>query len=584
MREPRNPWCAGELSDLVVDSPRAAELRVDSRAWPSWTLTPRQLCDLELLISGAFSPLRGFMTRSEYESVCRSMRLPDGGLWPIPVVLTVTPDMAREVESNRILALRDAEGRPLAALYIEEMWQRNDDIYQEVMDRRTVPTDWGVDGREPAQMICLAGRVEAMEPPLHYDHVGLRLTPAQVRSQFAEEGWSRVMALITDRPMHRADVELTRRELQERNAHLLLLAVTDAPTPDNVERYARVRCLQTALAAYPPRTTRLVLLPLASQRLGPREALRHALIARNFGCSDVLLGCSIDDAGKRGHFTERQSRLDPSLVHELLADYESEAGIRIVPPNEMVYVSDENRYRREDEVPPDAGILRLSNDELQGHLAEGKRLPAWFTFPAVATELLRAHPPRSRQGFTVFFTGLSGAGKSTIANMLLVRLLELGRRPVSLLDGDIVRRHLTSELGFSRPHRDLNIQRIAFVASEITRCGGVALCAAIAPYNAARRRARRMIEAVGGFFLVHVATPLEVCEGRDVKGLYAKARTGAVTHFTGISDPYEAPTDADIEIDTTYTSAEEAARLTLSKLITLGYLTDGELSATIDAV
>ena len=327
-----------------------------------------------------------------------------------------------------------------------------------------------------------------------------------------------------------------------------------------------------------------MLLPLASQRRGPREALRHALIARNFGCSDVLIDCAMDNAGKGRHLTERLSRIDPSPVHEILASHEREAGIRIVPARQMVYVSAENRYRWEDEVPPDAGIMSLSNDELQGHLAAGNPLPAWFTFPAVATELLRAHPPRSRQGFTVFFTGLSGAGKSTIANMLLVRLLELGRRPVSLLDGDIVRRHLTSELGFSRTHRDLNIQRIAFVASEITRCGGVALCAAIAPYNAARRRARRMIEAVGGFLLVHVATPLEICEGRDVKGLYAKARTGAVTHFTGISDPYEVPADADIEIDATHTSAEEAARLTVSKLIALGYLNDSEWPATIDAV
>ena len=469
-------------------------------------------------------------------------------------------------------------------MHVEELWQRDQDVYNDASDRRTTPSDWGVDGREPAQPICVAGRVEALEMPVHYDYVGLRQTPGQVRSQFEKDGWNRVMAFITDRPLHRADVELTERELQDRNARLLLLAVTDAPTPDGIERYAKVRCLLTALAAYRPDTARLVLLPLARERPGPREALRHALIARNFGCSDVLIDRTTEDTVEGGHVTERPPAADASSIDQVFRDHEREAGIHIVPARPMVYVSGEGRYRREDEVPPDAGVLRLSSNDLQRHMNAGEPLPAWFTFPAVATELLRAHPPKSRQGFTVFFTGLSGAGKSTIANMLLVRLFELGRRPVSLLDGDIVRRHLTSELGFSRTHRDLNIQRIAFVASEITRCGGVALCAAIAPYNAARRRARRMIEAVGGFLLVHVATPLDVCEERDAKGLYAKARRGALPHFTGISDPYEVPADADIQIDTTRTSAEEAARLTVSKLITLGYLNDGEGPPTIDPV
>jgi sulfate adenylyltransferase len=339
--------------------------------------------------------------------------------------------------------------------------------------------------------------------------------------------------------------------------------------PGDVDHYTRVRCYQAILSQYPHKTATLALLPLAMRMGGPREAVWHAIIRKNHGCTNLIVGR--DHAGP-GADSSGTPFYGPYDAQQLLAKYEHELGVGMVPFQQMVYLEDEDRYLPVDEVAEGQRTLDISGTELRRRLAEGREIPSWFTFPKVAEELRRSYRPRSDQGFTVFFTGLSGSGKSTIANALLVKLLEMGGRPVTLLDGDLVRKHLSSELGFSKEHRDINIRRIGYVASEITKNGGIAICAPIAPYDSVRQEVRGMIAPLGGFDLVHVNTPLEVCEARDRKGLYAKARQGIIKEFTGISDPYEEPEDADIAIDTTSTSPDEAANQIILHLEQQGYI------------
>jgi sulfate adenylyltransferase len=564
-----NPAYGGRLIDLQVSTETAAELRRRSADWPSWVLTPRQICDLELLVTGAFSPLNGFMGRTEYDSVCRSMRLASGLIWPLPIVLDVSDDLAQRVTPGGIVALRDPEGRLLASLRVEDVWARNLADEATLVYRTTDERHPGLKSLFAERTQCLGGSIVGIEPSPHYDFASLRLTPTQVRQAFRSAGWRTVIAFQTRNPLHRAHVELTRRALEEvPDAHLLVQPVVGVTKPGDIDHYTRVRCYQAVLSAYPAGMAKLALLPLAMRMAGPREALWHAIIRRNYGCTHLVVGR--DHAGP-GVDSRGVAFYGPYDAQALLREHEGAIGMRVVPSRELVFVPSQQRYVDEPDVPGGAEVARLSGTELRRLLTAGEPIPEWFTFPEVVRELRRTHPPRSRQGFTVFFTGLSGAGKSTIANILLVRLLADGARPVTLLDGDLVRRHLTSELGFSKEHRDLNIQRIGFVASEITRHGGVALCAAIAPYDDARRKVRSMIEPVGGYVLVHVATPLEICEERDHKGLYAKARAGALQQFTGISDPYESPTDPDIVIDGSVITADVAAEEILEVLSQRGF-------------
>jgi sulfate adenylyltransferase len=560
----------GELLDLMADKERAAELRAASRDWPSWELTERQLCDLELLMSGAFSPLRGFLTRPDYGPVSAEMRLASGALWPMPIVLDVPETLGRALGPGRSLALRDPEGVMLAALHVEDAWAP-DRLAEAATVYGTVSRDHpGVrhlfDLTHPWY---LGGRVEGLQAPIHHDYRALRRTPRELRAEFAARGWRRVVAFQTRNPMHRAHYELTLRAAASAEAKLLIHPVVGMTKPGDVDHYTRVRCYEAVLAHYPHDSAKLALLPLAMRLAGPREALWHAIIRKNHGCTHFIVGR--DHAGP-GKDPCGRSFYDPYAGQELLRRHQSELGIAMVPFRDMVYLEDRDAYVPEDEVRPGLATRALSGTELRRRLGEGRDVPDWFTFPAVAQELRRSHPPRGRQGFTVLLTGLSGAGKSTIANVLRVKLLERGGRAVTLLDGDLVRKHLSSELGFSREQRDLNVSRIGFVASEVTRHGGVALCAPIAPYDAARKEVRRMVEAAGGFLLVHVATPLEVCERRDRKGLYAKARAGLLPAFTGISDPYEPPVDAELTIDTTDLSTEAAADAILRRLEETGYL------------
>ncbi|MBI4880211.1 MAG: bifunctional sulfate adenylyltransferase/adenylylsulfate kinase [Planctomycetes bacterium] len=543
----------GTLVNLLVDGGRAAELRAASRDWPSWSLTPRQLCDLELLLNGGFSPLQGFMTRADYESVRDDMRLRSGLLWPVPVTLDLSEELAKELRPGAHLALRDGEGFMLAVLHVEEVWRP--DLGLEA--RRVYGSDSlehpGVRALlEECRPCCAGGRLEGIQLPIHYDFRAERLAPHELRREFERQGWRRVVAFATQSPMHRAQHEMTLCAAKLAQANVLIQPVVGPTEVGDLEHYTRVHCYQALLAHFPQHTAKLAVLPLALRLAGPREALWRALVHKNHGCTHVIV--------------------EPGQPLELARARAAELGVDILPFESMAYVEDLDACVPESEVPPGARVLHVSDADLRRRLDEGREIPEWFTFPEVAAVLRHSYPPRRRQGFTVFLTGLSGAGKSTVANVLLVKFLEMGGRPVTLLDGDIVRRHLSSELGFSREHRDINIRRIGFVAAEITKNGGIAICAPIAPYRRVRREVRQMVEKGGGFILVHVRTPLEVCEQRDRKGLYAKARAGIVKEFTGISDPYEEPEDADVVLDTSELTPEQAAQEVLLHLERQGYV------------
>jgi sulfate adenylyltransferase len=560
----------GTLVELLADERRTEALKAASRDWPSWDLTPRQLCDLEMLMDGSFSPLTGFLGKKDHESVCRDMRLADGTLWPIPVTLDVPEAIGRELRRGTSLALRDPEGVMLAALHVEEVWQP--DLAAEcraVYGTEDVLHPGVCYLAQQAHPWYVGGRIEGVERPAHYDFRTLRLGPAELRREFERLGWRRVVAFQTRNPMHRAHHELTLRAATQVEANLLIHPVVGMTRPGDLDHYTRVRCYEALLPRYPQHTAKLALLPLAMRMAGPREAVWHAIIRKNYGCTHLIVGR--DHAGP-GSDSAGRPFYDPLAAQALLREHESELGVGMVPFRMVVYVEDEDAYVPEDEVSQGARTLNLSGTELRKRLAEGREIPAWFTFPEVASHLQERHPPRHRQGFTVFFTGLSGAGKSTVANALRVKFLEMGGRPVTLLDGDIVRKHLSSELGFSKEHRDINIRRIGYVASEITRNGGIAICAPIAPYEKVRSEVRAMVEAGGGFMLVYVDTPIEVCEERDRKGLYAKARAGILKEFTGVSDPYEVPASPDVVVRTVETTPEQSAQQILLHLEREGYV------------
>ena len=560
----------GELVNLVASPDRSAELKAQSREWPSWDLTARQICDLELLLNGGFSPLRGFMTKADYEGVCKDMRLGSGVLWPMPITLDVKEEFAKSVKPGSKIALRDPEGVMLAVLTVEEIWQPDRTAEAKDVFGTSSAAHPGVNYLlNQSGPWYIGGKLEGLQLPSHYDFRGLRLTPAEMRAEFARLGWRRVVAFQTRNPMHRAHQELTLRAAKTVEANLLLNPSVGMTKPGDVDYFTRVRCYQLLLSKYPPGTVKLALLPLAMRMGGPREAIWHALIRKNHGCTHFIVGR--DHAGP-GKDETGKPFYGPYQAQELFKTNEADIGVTMVPFNMMVYLEDEDRYVPTDEVKPGARVLDISGTELRQRLNEGRDIPAWFTYPEVVQELRRSFPPRHKQGVTIFFTGLSGSGKSTIANALMTKFLEIGGRPVTILDGDLVRKHLSSELGFSKEHRDINIRRIGYVASEISKNGGIAICAPIAPYDATRKAVRAMVESGGGFILVHVATSIDVCEQRDRKGLYAKARAGIVKEFTGISDPYEEPKDAEVVIDTGSLSPEEAAQQIVLHLEKEGYL------------
>jgi len=560
----------GELKELYLPADEALAEKEAAGGYPSWDLTERQLCDIELLMNGAFSPLDGFLNKEDYDSVVATMRLKSGVLWPIPITLDVSEDFAKDIKSGDKIALRDLEGVIQATLEVGDVWTPDLDVEAKGVYGTT-------DDKHPAvnylknigNSVYIGGSLKGIELPTHYDFKHLRYGPGEIRERFRKLGWRKVVAFQTRNPIHRAHQELTLRAAHDVEANLLIHPVVGMTKPGDVDHFTRVRCYEQILGRYPDQTTMLSLLPLAMRMGGPREAMWHAIIRKNYGCTHLIVGR--DHAGP-GQDSKGEDFYGPYDAQDLLKEHADELDITMVPFQLMVYAENRAEYIPIDQKTDDDNVLNISGTELRRRLQEGLEIPEWFSFPDVVAELRRTHPPRHKQGFTVFFTGLSGSGKSTIANALMVKLMEMGGRPVSLLDGDIVRKNLSSELGFSKEHRDLNIRRIGYVASEITKNGGIAICAPIAPYTATRRAVRESILPLGGFVEIHVSTSVEVCEQRDRKGLYALARAGKIKEFTGISDPYEEPENAEMVIDTVDISPDLAAHRILVKLEAMGFI------------
>jgi sulfate adenylyltransferase len=561
------------IQELYVSPDSAQKLKREAGDLPSWDLTARQTCDLELLMNGGFSPLKGFLGQEDYEGVVENMRLADGTLWPMPITLDVSEEFAAKIEPGQDIALRDAEGVILAILSISDKYIPN--------KAREAEKVYGADDiahpavnylHHVAGPVYLGGAITGIQTPVHYDFRARRDTPNELRAYFRKLGWRKIVAFQTRNPLHRAHQELTFRAAKEAQANLLIHPVVGMTKPGDVDHFTRVRCYEAVLDKYPSATTTMSLLNLAMRMAGPREAVWHGLIRKNHGCTHMIVGR--DHAGP-GKNSAGEDFYGPYDAQDLFRTHQDEIGIEMVDFKHMVYVQERAQYEPADEIADkdNVTILNISGTELRRRLREGLEIPEWFSFPEVVKELRRTSPPRSQQGFTVFFTGLSGSGKSTIANAIMVKLMEQGGRPVTLLDGDVVRKHLSSELGFSKEHRDINIRRIGYVASEITKNGGIAICAPIAPYTATRRAVREMIEAFGAFIEVHVATSLEECEKRDRKGLYKLAREGKIKEFTGISDPYEAPTQAELVVDTEGMDVDYCAQQVLLKLESMGLIT-----------
>lgn len=558
------------IPELFVTADIAEKLKHAAGALPSWDMTPRQVCDLELLMNGGFYPLTGFHSQADYTGVVENMRLADGTLWPIPITLDVTEKFAEGIAPGAEIALRDAEGVILAIMTVSDKYVPN--------KSREAEKVFGADDlahpavnylHNTAGAVYLGGPVRGLQAPMHYDFRSRRDTPNELRAYFKKVGWAKVVAFQTRNPLHRAHQELTFRAAKEAQANLLIHPVVGMTKPGDVDHFTRVRCYEAVIDKYPQSTTTMSLLNLAMRMAGPREAVWHGLIRRNHGVTHFIVGR--DHAGP-GKNSQGKDFYGPYDAQTLFKEHEAEIGVTMVDFKHMVYVQERDQYYPANEVPEGCTVLDISGTELRRRLREGLEIPAWFSFPEVVTQLRKTSPARDKQGFTVFFTGLSGSGKSTIANALMVKLMEMGGRPVTLLDGDVVRKHLSSELGFSKEHRDINIKRIGYVASEITKNGGIAICAPIAPYTATRRAVREMIEAYGAFIETHVATSVEECEKRDRKGLYKLAREGKIKEFTGISDPYEAPTHAELVIQTEGSDVDSCAHQVILKLESMGLI------------
>lgn len=558
------------LQPLLVDDARARDLKQASMDLPSLTLTQRQLCDLELLMSGAFTPLAGFMDEKTTATVLEGARLPDATLWPIPVNLDVTETLADKLATGDRLALRDSEGFMLAVLTVSDIWRPDREREAQLVYGTGDVSHPGVAYvKEQVQPVYVGGNVEGIELPTHYDYENLRDTPEELRHLFHRLGWRRVVGFHATRPMHRLHREITLTAAKQAAANILLQPVVGVGRPRDMSRFARVKCYQAIQKHYPHGLTTLSLLPLAMRMAGPREAVWHAIIRRNYGCTHFIVGPDHGSPPDDGH----GRFYEPYAAQAHLAQCESAIGIKMVPFQRLAYSPGRARFVNADKAA-DAHepTEELGDALLARRLSRSEEIPAWFTFPEVLDALRRVYAPRHRVGITLFFTGLSGSGKSTLARIMYGKFIEDGKRAATLLDGDVVRRNLSSELGFSKEHRDLNVRRIGFVASEITKNGGVAICAPIAPYASTRRAVRELIEEHGAMIEIHVSTPLEVCEQRDRKGLYAKAREGIIPEFTGISDPYEIPEHPELRIDTSDRSPMEAAQEIFLYLLREGYL------------
>jgi sulfate adenylyltransferase len=541
-------------------------MKATAKDFASLTLDERALCDLELLAVGGFSPLTGFLGKADYERVVAEARLADGTLWPLPVTLPVKPGDG--VEVGKTLALRDVYGNLLAFLHIEEFY-----AYDKAAEAKgALGTN---DAKHPSVAYLVgsadhyaSGRLEVIRVPPHFDFVELRRTPAELRAYFESLGWRKIVAFQTRNPLHRAQEELTKQAAKQIGGGLLIHPVVGVTKPGDVDHYTRVRCYRALVdTAYEPGSVVLSLLPLTMRMAGPREVLLHAIIRRNYGCTDFIVGR--DHAGPGADSTGKPF-YGPYEAQEAMAKHEDEIGMGMVESKQMVYLPDEGRYSPVDQVPAGTRTADISGTQVRDdYLAKGIPLPEWFSRPAVAAILNETSPPKFRQGLTIWFTGLSGSGKSTVAHALVERLAEFGRN-VSILDGDEIRTHLSKGLGFSKEDRDANINRVGYVAGLVAAHGGTTLCSVISPFREPRANARK--SSKGNFVEVFCDTPIEVCEKRDVKGLYAKARAGEIKGFTGVDDPYEEPLNAEVTIDTSKLGVKKCADVIIEKLIELGYI------------
>jgi len=559
----------GQLINLVAAGEERKSLLEALTHYPSIQLSPRALCDLELLATGAFSPLDRFMGKADYQRVLTEMRLNDGNLFPIPITLTINKD---EIPTrSEWITLRNARNFPIAVMRLEEFYR-----WDPLMETRLVYST--VDHYHPmvSEMIrwgdfCVSGELKIVNLPSPSDFTELRHTPAEVRRKLEELGHENVVAFQTRNPMHRVHEELTRRSAEEVRGSLLLHPTVGMTKPGDVDYYTRVRIYKALYEThYDQSSTVLSLLPLAMRMAGPREALWHAIIRRNYGANHFIVGRDHAGPGKDSNGNPFYGSYE---AQEFMAQYAEEIGVTAVPFKEYVYVDGEDRFAEKEKLPANTSFKSISGTAVrEEYLAKGKILPEWFTRPEIAVILAERYPPRHKQGFAIWFTGLSGSGKSTTAEALTALLLECGRS-LTVLDGDVVRTHLSKGLGFTAEDRNTNILRIGFVAGEIVRHGGAVVCAAISPYRKTRNEARKMVGE--NFIEVFVDASLEVCEERDTKGLYAKARRGEIKGFTGIDDPYEAPASPDIVLDTVAFSPVENAMKIIDELRERGLLVNG---------
>ncbi len=563
------PYHGNKLIDLVVSEQEAEQLKTDALDWQSITLTDRQVNELELLLNGGFSPLSGYMSEADYRSVIQTHRLADGTLFPMPVCLDISPDFAEKIQPGDKIALRDPEGFMPAVLTVAEIWQVDLEEEAQAVYGTESPEHPGVRYfLENHHSVYVSGEVTGVGLPLHFDFEIVRDTPAELRQHFHRMGWKDVLAFSTSEPMHRLQRQLTLDVARQHELNILIHPLVGEDQLGDMNRFARVRGYREIVRKYPHQMGILSLLPLSRRSAGPREALWHMIINQNYGCSHMIIGPHY--ASPKGLTTQYYKEGE---AQEFVGRYESELAIKSVPTEKHVYLPSKRKFVAKSLLTEsgDTG-LSLSRLEMRQKLMRGESLPSWFTYPDIEKELAKVYPSHDKIGFTLFFTGFSGSGKSTIARMVHSRLIEEGGRPVTLLDGDVVRLNLSSELGFSKEHRNLNIQRIGFVANEITKNGGIAICAPIAPYAQVRREVRDLIEQHGAFIEIHISTPLEVCEARDRKGLYAKARKGIIKEFTGISDPYETPENPELRIDTSQGTPMEQVQQIMLYLIREGYL------------
>jgi len=566
----------GHLVNLLLDDVDAEAIKVEAESYPDITLTQRQQCDLELLVSGALSPLKGFMTQADYQSVIDKATLADGTVWPIPYYIDLNHDQAASVNVGDTIALRDCEGFMPAIMHVESKWVPDKVSEAENVYGTTDIEHPGVDYllNETGE-VYIGGRVDAVQLPFHYDFEEIRFTPGQLRQHFDKLGWRSIVAFHTSKPMHAVHYEMTMRASKKTNAHILIHPVVGLAKPGDLHYYSRVHCYEAILKQYPKSLVSLSLIPIAMRMAGPREALMNAIIRQNYGCSHYIVGPehagppNVRDTGKRFY---------PSgASQEYVRRYQSEIDIEIVDIEELCYDEDKEKFITRTETKQSlCSSEAFSNSRILKSLLNEDEIPHWVTFPEVLKELKKAYPSKSQQGLTLFFTGFSGSGKSTLARIIYAKFIEDGHRPVTLLDGDVVRLNLSSELGFSKQDRNTNVRRIGYVASEITKNRGVAICAPIAPYRDIRREVRRKIEEYGSFVEIHVSTSIDECESRDRKGLYAKARKGIIPEFTGISDPYDVPENPEIRVDTQGLSPVQAAQDIYLYLIREGFITSNK--------